>query len=155
MSIDDQARRALHDRLEEALGSAPAETLMASLPPQGWAEVATKEDLSRVEERFTARLDAMDERFTARLDAMDERFTVRLDAMDERFTGRLDAFSDRFDGLSERFDLKLASATNELRADFRGEITAAITAQTRTVILALFGTLLSSGGLVLAAARLG
>jgi DNA anti-recombination protein RmuC len=126
MAIDEQSRRELHDRLEEALGSAPAETLMASLPPQGWADVATKDDLARVEERFTARLDAMDERFTA-----------------------------RFDGLSERFDLKLDSSANELRADFRGEINAAITAQTRTVILALFGTLLSSGGLVLAAARLG
>ncbi|MBA2751850.1 MAG: hypothetical protein H0U41_06390 [Actinobacteria bacterium] len=137
MSIDEQSRRELHDRLEEALGSAPAETLMASLPPQGWADVATKDDLARVEERFTVRLDAMDERFSARFDAMDERFTAR------------------FDGLSERFDLKLESSANALRADFRGEINAAITAQTRTVILALFGTLLSSGGLVLAAARLG
>ena len=137
MSIDEQSRRELHDRLEEALGSAPAETLMASLPPQGWADVATKDDLARVEERFTVRLDAMDERFSARFDAMDERFSAR------------------FDGLSERFDLKLESSANALRADFRGEINAAITAQTRTVILALFGTLLSSGGLVLAAARLG
>lgn len=126
MAVDEQSHRDLRDRLEEALGSAPAATLMASLPPQGWAEVATKDDLARVEERFTARLDAMDERFTA-----------------------------RFDGLSERFDLKLDSSSNALRADFRGEINAAITAQTRTVILALFGTLLSSGGLVLAAARLG
>ncbi len=106
---------------------------MASLPPQGWAELATKDDLARLEERFTARFDGLEERFTARFDGL----------------------SERFDGLSERFDLKLGSATNELRADFRGEITAAITAQTRTVILALFGTFLSSGGLVLAAARLG
>ena len=155
MSIDEQSRRELHDRLQEALGSAPAETLMASLPPQGWADVATKDDLARVEERFTVRLDAMDERFGVRLDAMDERFTGRLDGMDERFGARFEGLSDRFDRLSERFDLKLESSANELRADFRGEITAAITAQTRTVILALFGTLLSSGGLVLAAARLG
>ncbi len=144
MSIDEQARRELHDRLEEALGPAPAGTLMASLPPQGWADLATKGVLERLEERFTARLDAMDERFPVRLNAMDERLTTGFDAMGERF-----------DALEERFDLKLGSSANELRADFRGEITAAITAQTRTVILALFGTLLSSGGLVLAAARLG
>ncbi len=137
MSIDEQARRQLHERLEEALGAAPAGTLMASLPPQGWAGLATKADLERVEERFDARFDALEERFSLRFDALEKRFGAR------------------FDGLSERFDLKLGSATNELRADFRGEITAAITAQTRTVILALFGTFLSSGGLVLAAARLG
>ena len=80
--------------------------------------MATKDDLARLEERFTARFERIDE---------------------------------RFDALTERFDLKLGSATNELRADFRADITA----QTRAVILALLGTFFSSGGLVLAAARLG
>jgi len=155
MSIDEQARRELHDRLDEALGSTAAGTLMAGLPPRGWADVATKDDLARLEERFNARFDASEERSTARFDASEERSTARFDASEERSTKRFERIEERFEALTERFDLKLGSATNELRADFRGEITAAITAQTRTVILALFGTLVSSGGLVLAAARLG
>ena len=70
MSIHERARRELHDRLDEALGSSAAGTLMASLRPQGWDDLATKDDLARVEERFTARFDGLEERFTARFDSL-------------------------------------------------------------------------------------
>jgi len=56
MAIDERSRKALYEALEQRLGVAEADTMMELLPPVGWAEVATKEDLHQLEERFQARL---------------------------------------------------------------------------------------------------
>ena len=45
MAIDEAARHELYTRLEELLGQQPTSTLMSLLPPVGWADVATKDDL--------------------------------------------------------------------------------------------------------------
>ena len=46
MLIDERTRREMYERLEEVLGAQMADALMAHLPPVGWADVATKQDLS-------------------------------------------------------------------------------------------------------------
>lgn len=45
MAVDEAARHELYTRLEELLGQHPTSTLMSLLPPVGWADVATKDDL--------------------------------------------------------------------------------------------------------------
>jgi hypothetical protein len=45
MPVDERARHRLYLKLEEVLGSDEAGTLMAHLPPAGFAELATKDDL--------------------------------------------------------------------------------------------------------------
>ena len=107
MATDERARHQLYQRLEEALGAEPATTLMEHLPPVGWADVATKADLAAVEQRLEVRMDR-------RFDRIDDR-------IDDRFA-RLD---DRFDALEYK-----------LLAAFRGEMNTAITAQTRSFIIA-------------------
>jgi hypothetical protein len=47
MSVDERARHRLYLRLEEVLGSEEAGTLMNHLPPTGWGDVATKQDLAQ------------------------------------------------------------------------------------------------------------
>lgn len=49
MAISEQERHTLHTRLDEILGEEEASTLMAHLPPVGWADVATKTDLTNLE----------------------------------------------------------------------------------------------------------
>ena len=73
---------------------------MESLPPVDWHELATKEDLTALEERVGVRFDAVDARF----DAVD----VELRAMDVR----IDAVGDRIDtGLTKvRGEMKLGLA---------------------------------------------
>lgn len=55
MAITEQRRHTLYIRLEEALGAEEATTLMEHLPPVGWADVATKDDLTSLEARLEAR----------------------------------------------------------------------------------------------------
>jgi hypothetical protein len=44
--------------LEETMGSDRAETMTSLLPPVGWADVATKQDLAHLEIRFEGMLHA-------------------------------------------------------------------------------------------------
>lgn len=45
MAVDKRQRRHLDERAERVLGTDGADTLMALLPPVGWGDVATKQDL--------------------------------------------------------------------------------------------------------------
>ncbi len=53
MNIDERTRHEMYPGLEEKLGDRVADALMAHLPPVGWADVATKYDVERVEARVT------------------------------------------------------------------------------------------------------
>lgn len=45
MAMTDEQRLELYEVLKERIGARPANTLMAAIPPVGWADVATKRDL--------------------------------------------------------------------------------------------------------------
>jgi len=67
MAIDEGSRHRLFKRLESLLGEEEASTLMAHLPPVGWADVATKHDLEQLELRMDARFDARLHQLESRL----------------------------------------------------------------------------------------
>ncbi|HWJ97859.1 MAG TPA: hypothetical protein VNQ33_06835 [Acidimicrobiales bacterium] len=52
MTITEPARHRLYDKLEGLLGMDDAATLMAHLPPVGWADVATRADLDQLHDRI-------------------------------------------------------------------------------------------------------
>lgn len=58
MAVDERARHQLHTRLAEVLGPEVTGTLMEYLPPVGWADVATKQDLVTGLDALGHRLDA-------------------------------------------------------------------------------------------------
>ena len=58
MTVDERARHELFLRVEQELGPAAAETLMELLPPVGWVDVATRDDLRQLEERMNLRFDS-------------------------------------------------------------------------------------------------
>ncbi|HEX5587204.1 MAG TPA: hypothetical protein VFZ17_07855 [Acidimicrobiia bacterium] len=47
MAIDERRRLELADAVKRTLGDEAGLTLMEMLPPVGWADVATKQDLTR------------------------------------------------------------------------------------------------------------
>ncbi len=50
MSVDEASRHRLYTELESMLGPEPTSTLMSLLPPVGWADVATKQDVAHATE---------------------------------------------------------------------------------------------------------
>lgn len=52
MAVDERARHALHQRLDEVLGPEFTGTLMELLPKVEWADVATKQDVDDLGRRM-------------------------------------------------------------------------------------------------------
>lgn len=50
MAVTEEARNDLYNHLQETMGRDRARTLMEMLPPLGWGDVATKQDLERLEQ---------------------------------------------------------------------------------------------------------
>jgi hypothetical protein len=93
MAVDERARHELHRKLDEILGPQEAATLMAHLPPVGWADVATKhdiialkQDLAQLEERMNLRFEAMEDRFDGKLDRLRADLVDRLADFAATFT---------------------------------------------------------------------
>ena len=58
MTIDERQRFNLYERARDVLGQPEADTMMALLPPVGWADVATKQDLNALSEVLHAEIHA-------------------------------------------------------------------------------------------------
>ena len=103
MTSHEQRRFRMRAALGEQLGDEVAESLMDSLPPFDWMQIATKDDIRRLE----ARLDGTDHQFASinhRLDNLSER----LDNVDQRFDNvdqRFEVVDTKFDLIDQRFDL--------------------------------------------------
>lgn len=82
-TVDDRSRHELYLGLERTIGTENSDTLMALLPPVGWADVATKQDLALLEARLEARLLA---RLDERMSEFTRTFFVSLLTMLAAFT---------------------------------------------------------------------
>ncbi|MGH8899182.1 MAG: hypothetical protein ACRDZ4_19680 [Egibacteraceae bacterium] len=175
MVVDERARHELFDRLEDVLGAEHAVTVMEHLPPVGWADVATKHDLSA--QIGLARRDLAAEIGLVRRDLSAEIGLVRRDlaALEERLDLRIEGLSQEFRSEigSVRQELRsgIGSVRQELRsgigsvrlemsemkqetiAVLRAELSNALTAQTRTLMFTVLAALTSMTALVLAAGR--
>ncbi|MEO7555693.1 MAG: hypothetical protein ABIV94_03700 [Acidimicrobiales bacterium] len=55
-TIDERTRHELYLSIEDLIGAEKAETLMSMLPPVGWADVATKQDLAALKSELSTEL---------------------------------------------------------------------------------------------------
>lgn len=62
MSTTESRRLQLHLTLRKVLGDNMAETLMDHLPPTGWADVARRDDVERVERQMDRQFTSLERR---------------------------------------------------------------------------------------------
>ena len=141
MAVDERRRSGLYTRLVDALGAENADTMFELLPADRDA-LATRAEID-------ARFSQVDARF-AQVDTRFAQVDARFDAIDERF----DAVDARFDHLEQRLDDRLDGLRHELLAAFRGELVAAVSGQTRAVIVATATATFGIGGLAVTLAQL-
>jgi len=113
MSSGEADRLTLHQTLRGLMPENVADILMAHLPPVGWSNVATKDDINLLRMEMNQRFTLIDEKFKQ----IDPRFTTT----DERFK-RIDA---RFDHIDARFD-RLETKIDQLASMKRYVITTGI-----------------------------
>ena len=123
MSEQDRAR--LYDWLCEQAGEEPAEYLMSCIAPVPLTDLATKDDVERLEKRFDAELtklatkdsvEQLEKRFDA-LDARVDALDARVDALDAKVTtldAKVTALDARVTTLDTKVDL-LAARQDEDR----------------------------------------
>jgi hypothetical protein len=147
MAEMDRADVDLYRGLERTLGADVALALVERLPSVSRDEQVTRTDMK-------LRFDEVDARF-AQIDARFEQIDARFEHVDARF----DRVDDRFGELEQRFDLKLDSMKHEMTAMVRGEINAlradlanGLQSQTRSMILALVGSMVGLAALAAALA---
>ena len=122
MAITEDHRYRLFQHLVEVLGRENASTLMEPLPPAGWADVATKQDLEHLRARLQHEFDQRDLRFE-RIDLRFNQVDARFDQIDARFDqidARFDLVDARFDQINARFeqvDARFDSFRLEMKAD--------------------------------------
>jgi hypothetical protein len=114
MSVDERSRLQLAEAAKRVFGADEGITLMELLPPVGWADVATKQDLAALEGRIDARFDSVE----ARTDTRFERMEARFDRVDARF----DSFEARTDSRFERMDAKFEILEYKILGEMHREL---------------------------------
>jgi hypothetical protein len=101
MSSDESIRLRLHRRLTELLDSDLADAMMESMPPMRWDQLATKDDVARLDarsERLERALVDLGDRFEGALAGTEARVGSAIRAQGERLEGLIDAQGQRHAG---------------------------------------------------------
>lgn len=116
MASNEDDRYRLHQHLEEVLGRDDANTLMEHLPPTGWANVATKDDVEHLRVSTTHHLDQLRAQMVHEFELRDVRFE-RIDLRFQQVDARFDQMEHRFEQVEQRFDERFGSFRLEMKAD--------------------------------------
>ncbi len=156
MEPNDNRRAELRERLNEVLGAGLGGTLMESLPPSRWDDLATKVDVTSVKDEVTsvkadvAVLKTDVAVLKTDVAALDTRLTAFVVEVDHRFN-RVDM---RFDALDVRLDDRFARAKAETEALIADKVGLALAQQTRTLIMAQASSLFATVAIVFTVVRL-
>ena len=111
MATTQAQRASLFNTLAELMGTDDAETLMEQLPPSGWDNVATKDDLKVLTATFTAALTEMRVEFTNALAGIASELADTRVEFTDALTGIASELADtRVEFTNALADIKVAHA---------------------------------------------
>ncbi len=138
MDAQGQGRADLLAQLSELLGPEHAATIMESLPPRPWSELATKDDLVPIRGDIAL----------LKSDVAVLKTDVAVLRTD--LTGLREDVNRRFDHLGETLELRFASQGDRLEALLRERIDA----QTKLLVFSILGAVLTAAGIAIGSAAL-
>ena len=140
MTPSEAQRFQLRERLVKEFGEEPAMTLMESLPPVNWDKLATKEDLTTLEDRVNARFTVVDARFDAlrvelgaKIDTGLAEVRGEMAGVRGEMAGVRTEISDVRTELGAKIDTGLAEVRGEM-AEVRGETKLGLARQTYVIL---------------------
>jgi hypothetical protein len=101
MPVTEESRHRLHQALDRTIGPEEAATLMEHLPPVGWADVATTQDVADLRTATRTDLANLEERIDLRFDAVGERFD-HLGELMQAAAARQASMERRLDSIENR-----------------------------------------------------
>ena len=104
MAMTETQRTTLYSQLTDAIGQEAAKTLMEQLPPSGWDQVATKDDVKASEQRLQRDIEAREKRLQGQLKESEGRLILAIAASESRQGARIDETNTRIDGTNARID---------------------------------------------------
>ena len=144
MPASEEERLALLNRLTETLGVDAARTLMESLPPTHWDQIATKDDLRALEERLVQKFMSEVNKVKSGLAELSGRVEGEFGRIDGKFANLRGELSEvRGEVREVRGEIsEVRGEVRELRGDIKelhGSISLEISKQTRTLVFMLCG----------------
>jgi septal ring factor EnvC (AmiA/AmiB activator) len=152
MAVDERRRSELFQAAAQVLGQEQAVTMFELLPPPG-TDVASQQ---AVDHRF----DLVDRRFEE-IDRRFEQVDQRFQQIDQRFDRLEASVRASHDDLARLFrtelaavDARIVQMRDEAIAVSRGELMAAVSGQTRAMVVAVIAAVLGVTGLAVTIAEL-
>ena len=150
MSADEPVRLRLHRRLSELLDSELADAIMESMPPMPWDQLATKDDIARLDTKTDRLEDAMVAgfgRLSAEMTAQGERLeglitaqNQRIDAQGEHLEGLITAQNQRIDAQGEQLEGLIGGESRVLAGEvalLEGRLSVRYAETTRMIVFAM------------------
>ena len=134
MPPSDPERLALYDRMTELLGPERADTLMESLPPISWDQIATKADLAVLKTEIDSRFTEIDAKIDGGFAKIDGQFT----AISAEFTAIIAEFTalrGEMEGMKGRIDRRVSREIRNFAFATMGMILATTTPIWVTLLL--------------------
>ena len=104
MVMTETQRTTLYNQLTGAIGQEAARTLMEQLPPSGWEQVATKEDVKASESMLLREIKASETKVLGELKESEGRLMIQIADSESRLGARIDETNTRIDGMNTRID---------------------------------------------------